>query len=456
MTTGNAIEVKQPPKLLPVLKTTERNDQPTALIASKIGPPSTEIHKQAMSVSKEDEASASNPLPYIAKGFALIVVLLGSFGVWAATAPLDSGVVAPGVVIVSGRRQKIAHPLGGVVSEILVNEGDQVRAGEVLLRLESIRARATFDLAQGAFDAAVAEQSRLLSELDGLEQPQFPLEMWTRAAIDDNVEQILTTQTKLFAARMQSVEGERDIVDSQIEQSQNELDSVRANQASIERQQKLVVQELEGLQTLLEDGLTEKSRVLALQREHEQLRGVRAENAARIAQLKNRSNELRLVLAQREKAFNEETMARLREVQGTILEQKKTLNDAHDVLNKIEVKAPSDSVVVEMQINTPGDVVGAGQILLDLVPSTRELVIDAEVPLSDIDSVTVGQEVRITFPAFNQVTTPTLRGTIKHVSSDRIVEKTDGQTAYYRAYVSVTEQELQRLGEDRLHAGMGD
>ena len=450
MTSSDAAVTKPLLKLLPMPETRSPKEQK----ADVHGPSSIAKGRPTIALAKEDYGHTSNPLPYIVKGFALIATLLGSFGLWAATAPLDSGVVAPGVVIVSGRRQEIAHPQGGVVSEIFVKEGTEVKEGDILLRLESIRARAAFDIAQSAYDTAIAEESRLLSELNDQERTALPLEMWARAAVNGDVERILQTQNKLFAARRKSIAGERDIIQSQIEQSQNEIDSVQANQISIERQEQLVVEELTGQQTLLEEGLTEKSRVIALKRDREQLRGARAENTARLAQLENRTNELRLGLAQREKAFNEETMARLREVQSKMLEQRESLNNAHDVLNKIEIRAPSDGVVVEMRINTAGDVVGAGNVLLDLVPSTRELVIDAKVPVTDIDSITVGQDVRIILPAFNQVTTPTLHGTVSHVSSDRIVEETSAEAPYFRAYVSVTEQELKRLGEGRLQAGM--
>lgn len=416
-----------------------------------------QAHQLSVDVAEQadrETALITSPRPFLIKGLLVVGVVFGGFGTWAATAPLDSGVVAPGVVIVDGQRKQIQHPEGGVIRAILVKAGDRITAGQVLVRLDPTAAEASWGVARIAHDNALAEEARLLAELEGRSAPRFPPELDLRA-VDPEVAKILDAQRHLFAARRASLAGETAILEAQIEQSNDEIAGLRANQESVGRQIVLVREELEGQQFLLAKGLTKKTRVLELEKEHERLRGVGGTTKAQIAEIESRIGEKQLQIMQERKAFREDVVAQLRDARATVLDQRERLDAAAHVLEQAELRAPVDGVVVNLQTHTEGGVVASGEVIMELVPEGDELVIDARVPLSDIDSVSVGQRANILLPAFQQITTPTLHGDVTHVSADRIVPQDGDQPPYYRAYVNVPKEELARLGDGRrLQAGM--
>ncbi len=394
-----------------------------------------------------------DPRRYVIRGMAVVVVLFGGFGTWAAVAPLDSGVVASGTVIVDGRRRVVQHREGGVVDELKVREGDRVARGQILLRLDQTRAGATYDILQGSYDSALAEQARLIAERDGLTEIVFPDELQTRADRPE-VFEIVEGQRKLFSTRRASLVGQVSILAQQVEQSRKEIEGLEAEKGSKIRQVALLKDELTGLRELLAEGLTQKTRVLALERELEQSSGESSSIEAAIARIGNAIGEKELEKLQLEKALQEQIATELRDTRTRLLDSKERLGDARNVLDQIEVRAPIDGIIVNLQANTEGGVIGAGDIIMELVPTDGKLVIDARVLPGDIDLVRQGQNANVLFTAFDIASTPTVKGEVMLVSADRLVDDLSGQP-FYQATVAVSDEQIARLGEDKsLHAGM--
>lgn len=414
-------------------------------------------HALISSNSAEDQGDHANakfdPMRYARRGMVVVLLLVGGFGSWAALAPLDSGVIAGGTVIVDGRRRLVQHREGGVIERLAINEGDRVTRGQVLLRLDQTSAGAAYDILQGAYDAALAEQARLFAERDELKEITFPGEL-TRRADRPGVQSILAGQTKLFSTRQASLEGQESILSQQIEQSKQEIEGLSAERASKDKQMLLLEDELEGLRDLLIDGLTQKTRVLALERQLEQLVGEGSSISASIAGVGNSIGEKELEILQVRKTHQEQVATDLRDTQARLLDSRERLTDARHVLDQIEVRAPIDGIVVNLKANTEGGVIGAGDVIMELVPTDEQLVVDARVAPSDIDLIRQDMKANVLFTAFEIGSTPTLTGKVTHVSADRLVDDLSGQP-FYQATIEVPEPEITKLGEgQRLTAGM--
>ncbi len=401
----------------------------------------------------DDDQSKFDPMRYARRGMVVVVVLVGGFGSWAATAPLDSGVIAAGTVIVDGHRRLVQHQEGGVIERLSISEGDHVARGQVLLRLDQTSAGATYDILQGAYDAALAERARLNAERDDLGEIAFPDEI-TRRAGQPEVQRIVDGQIKLFSTRIASLEGQEKILAQQIEQSRQEIVGLSAERVSKDKQVLLLQDELEGLRELLKDGLTQKTRVLALERELQRLIGEGSSIDASIAGIENSISEKELEILQVRKDQQEQVATDLRDTQARLLDSRERLGDARHVLDQIEVRAPIDGIVVNLKANTEGGVIGAGDVIMELVPTNEQLVVDARVAPSDIDLIHQDMNANVIFTAFEIGSTPTLSGRVMHISADRLVDDLSGQP-FYQATIEVPETEIARLGQDRrLTAGM--
>ena len=394
-----------------------------------------------------------SPRPYVLRGLIGVAILCGGFGTWAAFAPLDSGVVTNGTLIVDGKRRKIQHSDGGVIRELLIKEGDQVLQGQVLIRLDQTRAQASNDVLQGAFDTARAEEARLTAERDQLGRIPFPDDLLARKN-QPEITKILHNQIKLFEAGQDASVGRTRILEKQIEQSKEQIKGLRGEETSKERQISLLQEELNGLRTLLDEGLTEKRLVLALEREQEQLNGDLSSLATEIVRIEKSISETELESIQLRKERLEKIGEALRDNQASLRDSREQLADAANILDKIEIRAPTDGVVVSMQANTIGGVIAAGDTILDLVPIDERLVVETRVLPGDIDLVHTGQSANVLFTGFESASTPVLKGEVGRVSADRLIDDVTGDP-FYEAAVTISDAEIDRLGAERtLGAGM--
>ncbi len=394
-----------------------------------------------------------NPRPIIIAGLVVVGVIFGGFGTWAATAPLNSAVIAEGIVKVFSSRKKIQHLEGGIVEEVLVSNGDRVKAGDVLIRLDETRARADFLRVQGQYDQTRATVARLIAERDGLEDIPFPEDFLARMD-EPSVAEMVDGQRKLFAARQETLFGQVSMIEERVKQLEEEVRGLGAQERSKKEQLALIEDELEGLRELNKKGWAPKTRILSLERAQAQLRGDQGDNVARIAQARVMMGEAELQALQARNDYQEKVVSELRQRQTEMYDLAETLDKAEFTLKHIEIRAGYDGVVVDKKVSSAGQVIRPGDTLMELVPDNDKLIIEAKVRPSDVDNVTQGLNADVQFSAFSQRTSPRLHGEVAYVSADALVDERSGMP-YFTARVTVPESEVDRLGEEnRLQPGM--
>ncbi|WP_299619848.1 HlyD family type I secretion periplasmic adaptor subunit [Pelagibius sp.] len=398
-------------------------------------------------------AAPTNSRPIIFAGLTVVALTFAGFFGWAAYAELSSAVIASGTVTVDSNRKAIQHIEGGIVKEILVRNGDAVRRDQLLVRLDETRAQASLAILQGRLDEALANEARLIAERGDAESIAFPEGLLARVS-DPQVGDSLKGQQSLFDARRETLKGEIEIYRERIAQVGEQISGLRAQQKSKARQIELIGEELEGLRKLLAKGFAEKTKVLALEREAARLGGERGEHIAEIAAAKTSISQAELEILQLRKGFRESVEIELRQVRAEIFDLRERVTTSRFVLDHLEVRAPEDGVVVGLEVYAPGQVVQPGATILELVPVNDELIVEARVLPFDIDSLALGLEADVIFTAFQQRTTPKLKGQVAYFSADRFEDQRSGE-AYYLARISIPEAEVARLGEEQvLRPGM--
>ena len=409
---------------------------------------------QAASKAGDDANArlAANPLPYILTGLLVVMVMFGGLGTWAALAPLKSAVIAPGVVTVFSKRKTLQHLEGGIVSEILVRDGDFVERGQLLLRLEDTRARANLAIIEGQLGVFRAREARLVAERDRAEAVVFPPVLVERAG-DPKIAGSLRGEAELFAARKAALDGEVEILTQRVQQLEKQITGLEAQRRAKGKQLELIVEEVQGLQVLYDKGYAPKTRILALQRTAEQLAGERGEHVAEIARARTSIGEAELQKIQVAKTFREEVVTELREVQAKVFDLEERAVAAADELKRVELRAPQSGTVVGLDVHTVGGVLSPGQPILDLVPREDELVIEGRVAPQDIDKITPGQSSVVRLSAFDLRSTPELTGAVFTASADSLPDPATGES-YYLIGVRITKEELDKLGNLVLVPGM--
>ena len=395
------------------------------------------------------------PLRYgrvIAAGAVVVALLFGGFGTWAFTADLASAVLASGIVTVDGKRKQVQHQEGGTVKALLVRDGDRVEMGEPLVLLDETRPQAVYRMTKASHDAALMRQARLAAERDGATSVPVPLEL-VELQDTPEVAELIAGQRSLFAARRDSLNGTVEILTQREAQLDREIAGLAAQEASKARQLALVRDELAGQQKLFSQGLSPKTRVLALEREQARLEGERGELIADIARTEKAIGETRLEVLQRKRELRESVESELRTTQQELFDLKERMVATKDVLDRIVLRAPASGVVVGLDVNTIGGVVSPGETILEIVPDSKQLVVEAQVSPLDVDNLRIGQPAEVRFAAFQQRTTPLLEGSFVYVSADVMIDDRNGQS-YYLVRVNVTEEEVARLGALELVPGM--
>lgn len=383
------------------------------------------------------------------------IVLLATFGValiWSALAPLSSAVIAQGAVKVDSSRKKIQHPEGGVIKEILVKDGSAVRAGDVLARLDATKAGAAYGVVRGGRDVALAAQARLEAERDEKASIRFPDDLLARAN-NSQIAEIMRSQQSLFDARRTSRLGELSILEQQIAAIRSEISGFQSLQHAKDEQLKSLKNDLDAMSALASVGMLEKPKIRSVERELAALQGSRSELVSKVASARTQISEKELKKFQVQKAFQEEVVAELKKVQAENFELIERESSTRYTLALIEIRAPVDGTVTDLKIHTAGGVIAPGEVIMEVVPSSDQLILEGKVLPGDIDRVAVGQEVGVKLHAFNTRTTPELNGALTYVSADAVVDPRT-EVSYFVVKALVPEKELARLGDQKVQPGM--
>lgn len=385
-------------------------------------------------------------------GTAIVLLGLGGFIGWAATAPLASGAVASGTITVETSRKVVQHLEGGIIAELLVREGDRISAGQSLVRLDDIEARATHRMLLDHHAALLAQEARLIAERDGLDAMPVPEALQSRIT-EPQVIDALDGQRRIFESRRAILAGQVDIVEQRVAQYRSQIDALRAQLGAGADQNRFIDAEMADVQSLLAQGLERRPRLLGLQREAARLKGLQGDYRARIAQVEDAIAEAELELLNLRKARMEQAMVELREVQVRRAEVAERLQSAEARLGRHDISAPQAGRVLNLRYHTVGGVVPPGGPLLDIVPEDDTLVIEARVRPHDVEAVTIGATARVTLAGLPYRTTPRLLGAVTHVSADAVQDERTG-VPYFVAKIGVPTEELERLGNAELRPGM--
>jgi len=379
-------------------------------------------------------------------GLALILVLFGGVGGWAAVAPLASAAVAPGVISPDGSRRVVQHLEGGIIRQLPVRDGSRVAAGDPLVVLEDIGARARRDARMSRYRTLRAVEARLLAEAAGAGQIAFPAAVIAAAADDAEVADVIADQTARFEVRRRTHEGRGAILRQRIAQLDEEIAGLEAQIDSQERQLELIAQEIGNVEQLISQGLERLPRLLALQRAEAEITGARAANRAAIARARQSIGETELQILDLDARREDEVTEELTQVRSELSEVAEDLRASEDVLTRTVVIAPVAGTVVDLRFHTVGGVIGPGEPILDIVPFEEDLLIDARVAPIDIDAVAPGQTAQVHLTAYRQRNLPRIDGRVRQVSADRLVDEATGEP-YFLARVEVDRDRLDALDE---------
>ena len=379
-------------------------------------------------------------------GALAVLILVGGFGTWAVRTSIAGAIVSGGRIEVDRNRQVVQHPDGGVVDEILVDEGDTVALGDTLIRLDSDLLKSELIIVEGQLYELMARRGRLEAERDELEDITFDSELQEVAAGRPEVADLVAGQVRLFAARTESTEREIEQLQKQREQMEKQIEGIEAQQASLAQQLDLIESELENQQSLLDKGLAQASRVLNLRREQANLNGTIGELTASEARAEARITEIDIEIIQMSSVRREEAISRLRDLRYRELELAEQRRSLKERMARLDITAPVSGVVYGLQVHTPRSVIRSADPVLFLVPQDRPLVIAARVDPIHIDQLHMGQDVILRFSAFDQRQTPELYGKVVQISADAFEDETRS-VSYYRAEITLNDGEAERLPE---------
>jgi protease secretion system membrane fusion protein len=380
-----------------------------------------------------------------------LIILIGVFGfvLWAIFAPLDKGVPLSGTVAKEGNRKTVQHQTGGTIEKILVKDGDLVKAGQPLIRMNAVQARAQVEMSQVQYFSSSITAARLEAERDGA--GSFALPPTLAAHKDDpRVKEAMQLQTQLMQARRQALRNELSAVDENIAGLKQQIKGLTESRDSKKAQMGFIKEQLDGLRDLARDGYVPRSRLLDQERTYAQLSGAYSEDIGNIGRYQSQVLELTLRRGQREQEYQKEVRTLLSDAQKEADAQASRLIAQEQDLANAEVKAPVDGVVVGMNVFTEGGVVGAGARLMDVVPSGDGLVVEGQLPVNLIDRVHNGLPVELIFSAFNANKTPHIPGVVIQVSADRAVDERANVPPYYKIRFKVTPEGAKMIAQHKL------
>ncbi|MDQ8726341.1 HlyD family type I secretion periplasmic adaptor subunit [Bradyrhizobium sp. LHD-71] len=385
-------------------------------------------------------------------GLIVVALLAGGLGGWASTTEISGALIAPGSIVVDSNVKKVQHPTGGVVGELHARDGDVVKAGDVVVRLDDTVTRAGLAIVTKSLNGLLARAARLEAEQRGAESIVFSPALIEQAG-DPEAQAVMASEAKLFEVRLNGRIGQKAQFRERIAQLNQEVSGLSAQEAAKRGEIELVATELGGVRQLFAKNLVGISRLTVLERDAARLAGELGQFVAAKAQVLGKITEIELQIIQIDKDLVSEASKDLRETTeriGEFVERKVT---AEDQLRRVNIRAPQDGMVLQSSVHTVGGVISAGDVIMLIVPQADNLSVEAKVNPQDIDQLQIGQRTLLRLSALNQRTTPELNGTVSRVSPDTTVDQRTGQT-FYTIRVSMPTEEIARLGQVKLIPGM--
>lgn len=394
----------------------------------------------------------TDPKSYSRLGWGIVIFGVLGFFLWASFAPLDRGVPLSGTVTVSSNRKVVQHQNGGTIDEILVKDGEVVKQGQVLVRMNNTQAKSNAEIARTQYFNARAVEARLLAERDGAKTINFPAFLQNEKK-DPRVENNLLVQQQLFANRRGALEIELNAIEENILGLRSQAKGLEESMVNKKQQQAMLKEQLDGLRELSKDGYIARNRLLEVERTYAQVTGSISEDLGNMGRLSRQISENTLRKQQRVQEYQKEVRMQLSEMQKEAEALQSRLQALDFDLNNVEVRAPASGVVVGLSVFTNGAVIPAGAKLMELVPSGDALIIEGHLPVHLIDKVHPGLKVELIFSAFNVNKTPHIPGVVTQVSADRSVDEHTGQP-YYKLKAAVAPEGLKMISKLEIRPGM--
>lgn len=385
-------------------------------------------------------------------GTSVVVIFVVGFLGWSAFAPLDSALMAPGVIVVESHRKTIQHLEGGIVKDILVKEGQTVKAGQTLILLDDTQARVQLALLQDEADGLAADEARLIALRDGDDHVTFPPDLLARQN-EPKVAEDIRGAEKTFETKRDSLNEQVGILTQRKGENGRVVAGLRAEQTALETQIALIAQESGNVQLMVNKGLEPLPKLLALQRQAADLTGQRGQLLEKVSQVDLNNGETDIQIVNLKSQALDDALKELREVQSKRYDLSDRIQAARDILNRITMTAPVAGKVVELTVHTKGAVIKPGETVMEIVPQKDELDVEAHVRPEDAEYVYVGQSAKVNMSAYMQRRLPMVSGTVTVISADRLTDQRTGQ-AYFNAVVSVDRSALKDFPEVRIIPGM--
>lgn len=391
---------------------------------------------------------------YMVVGIILAVTVTFGIGGWASTMELSGAVIGQGTVVVDSSVKKVQHPTGGVVSELNVKDGDRVKAGDILVRLDQTQTLANATIITKSYEELLARQARLEAERDSASQIVFPRALLERAR-DANSEaaHAIQAERRLFDLRREARNGQKAQLKERSAQLRDEISGYNGQLGAKQKEVDFIHQELEGVRGLWQKNLVPITRLTALERDTARLEGERSQLSGMVAQAKGKISEIELQMIQIDQDLRTEVGKDLIEARAKISELSERKIAATDQLNRVDIRAPQNGRVHQLTVHTVGGVISPGEQIMLIVPDNDTLAVEVKIAPRDIDQVYVGQSAFMRFAALNERTTPEIEGDVSLVSADLTQDQRTGMS-YYTSKISLKPEQLARLGSNKLVPGM--
>jgi protease secretion system membrane fusion protein len=386
-------------------------------------------------------------------GWLIVVLGLGGFLAWGLFAPLDKGVPLSGTVAKESNRKAIQHQTGGIVKEILVKDGDVVKEGQVLVRMNGVLAKSAYETTEAQYLTARASEARLTAERDGQKTITFPAELMQRKN-EPRVAELMALQSQLITSRQMSLQNELGSVDENIAGLKDQIKSLEESRESKKAQMGYLKEQLDGMRDLAKEGYVARNRLLDLERTYAQLSGQISEDIGNIARARRQVLELSLRKAQRAQDYQKEVRTQLSDTEREAEALSARLQGQKFEVDNVELKSPVSGTVTSLAVFTQGGVVQPGFKMMEIVPTNDPLVIEGNLAVNLVDRVHPGLKTELIFSAFNVNKTPHIEGEVEQVAADRSVEERTG-APYYKVRVKVTPAGQKKIAEHHMDVRPG-
>jgi HlyD family secretion protein len=385
-------------------------------------------------------------------GLVIVAILVGGVGGWAGTMKLSGALIAPGSVVVDSNVKKVQHPTGGIVGELRARDGDRVKIGDVVVRLDDTVTRANLAIVTKGLNELTARKARLESERDGANDVLFPADLLARAN-DPDVAAVVDSERKLFELRRSARIGQKEQLRQRIGQLKEEVRGYRAQQEAKTKEIELIEREMVGVRDLWKQKLVPITRLTELERQAARLEGESAQLIAQTAQVGGKIAETELQIIQIDRDLSSEVAKETREIDGKLGEFVERKVTAEDQLKRVDIRSPQNGTVFQSTVHTVGGVITAGDPIMLIVPEADNLTVEAKVNPQDIDQVKIGQIALLRLSAFNQQATPEINGAVTRISADASSDQRTGLT-YYTIRIAMPPEEVAKLGDVTVIPGM--